>query len=189
VNKQELINHLEVIANAELPHRFYQYKKDELRELVHYADNIVDFQNAGLDKLFESMSLTMKYIPNFVLISLTQRYLEPALAARITQKLTMKQITTVGNGLPADYLAEVSRYQEVQLSARIFEKLDQQHSLAILKVLCIKRPLKVLDLYASLITRHQQFVADELDLTTINEKELRAEGRKTAYSELSQLQR
>ena len=185
MKKRQLLNHLESLANHELPESFYHYKEAELKNIVSFADDVVAFQTAGLDKLFESMSLAMKYIPNFVLVSLTKRFLEAPLAARITQKITLRQAVTVGDALPADYLADVTIYQESHLSATILSKLCRPHALDILSILCKSNPLKILDMYASLTTELQHYVKDTINVCSIDERELLSDSRKEAYFTIS----
>lgn len=185
VKKQQLLKHLETLANQELPESFYRYKEAEIKHIVRFADDVVAFQTAGLDKLFESMSLAMKYIPNFVLVSLTKRFLEAPLAARITQKITVSQAVTVGDGLPADYLAEVTIYQEPHLSATILAKLCRPHALDILSILCQRNPLKVLDMYSLLTSELQHFVKDTINIRSIDEEDLLSTSRKQAYFAIS----
>lgn len=185
MKKKQLLNHLESLANQELPESFYHYEEVELKHIVSFADDVVAFQTAGLDKLFESMSLAMKYIPNFVLVSLTKRFLEAPLAARITQKITIRQAVTVGDALPADYLAKVTIYQEPRLSATILAKLCRPHALDILRILCRSNPLKVLDMYSLLTSELQYFVKDTINVCRIDKRELLSASRKEAYFTIS----
>jgi len=185
LSKKRLIDHLESLANGGLPSSFYQYSENELRELADYADKVVEFQNAGLDKLFESMSLTMKYIPDFVLISLSNRFLEPPLAARITRKLKLKQITAMGNQLSPDYLAEVSFFQEVKLSARIFAALRKNHASNVLIIFSKRYPLKTLDLYPYLNPGFQKIIRENLPLDQIEQSELHSAERNKTYRQLA----
>lgn len=184
LSKKKLTDHLESLANGELPSSFYKYSENELQELADYADKVVEFQNAGLDKLFESMSLTMKYIPGFVLISLSNRFLEPPLAARITRKLKLKQITAMGNELSPDYLAEVSFFQEVTLSARIFAALKKNHASNVLIILSKRYPLKTLDLYPHLSTELKKIIIKNLPLDHINISELHSAERKKTFKQI-----
>lgn len=186
MTKKALLAHLESVANTTLPDRFYGLKENELKDLVTYADNIVAFQSAGLDKLFKSISLTMKYIPNFVLVSLTKRFLEPPLAARVTQKLTMKQVTAVGNDLTADYLAEVCLYQDNQLSADIFAALKPRHAEDILSLLCEQHPTKILDLYPKLTGTQQRWVLKTLSPQSVSKADLVSASRKEVFQQICQ---
>ncbi len=187
-NKQHLLEHLESLSNDELPDRFYSCSEKELQDLVRYANEVVAYQNAGLDKLFESVQLTLKYIPNFVIVSMCKRFLEPPLGARITQKLEMKQVVSIGNQLPATYLAEVSAYQEPRLSADILANLKQQHANRIIRLMCERYPYKVLEVFEYLTDQHQDLVVETINLLLLSTEHLHSANRKAAFKQIQRVQ-
>lgn len=115
---------------------------------------------AGLDKLFVSMSMMMKFIPNFILHSLTPKYTEPSIAARITSKLTIKQSVGITAGLPSDYVGETSVYLAPRHAAEILEGLKKDKIKSIVEYMVVNHPLKALD-----ITEHLS--ADTLKLCAL----------------------
>ncbi len=157
----------------------------QLHELRVYIEAIVKRDEAGLDKLFESMSLMMKFIPNFILHSLTPKYTEPAIAARITNKLTIKQSVGVTAGLPVDYVAETSVYMKPHHAAEILEALKGEKIKAIVEYMIVKHPLKALDISEYLSEKTLKHFAPFAGHFLLNENELSAK-RKAALLRLQQ---
>ena len=101
-----------------------------------------------MDGLFQSMSQTMKYIPNFLLQSLAQKFIEPPIAARITVRLTLKQATGVAAGLPPEYVAECALYLDNPYAAEFLSALPKKHRALCIQALMERYPLKALDVLA-----------------------------------------
>ena len=187
MTKQELMTHLESLSNSELPPGMYKYNKQQLVDLVEYADSVCKFQNAGLDKLFDAISQCMKYIPKFVLVSLAKRFLEAPLAARITRRLTLKQAASMGNELAPEYLAEVTFFQEPELSANILGELKSKQAKAILSCLADQHPLKVLDIFCLLPEELQGYSKEVMNESKINREDLHSLARKSSYEKIFSL--
>ena len=145
-NQQDKLNYLAELTETSTPTFFNTLSETELAELETYIKSVVSNGEAGLDRLFESMSMMMKFIPNFILHAITPKYIEPSIAARITSKLTIKQALGVTTGLPIVYIGDTSAYLESQLAAEILSGIKKNRVEQILAYLVSKHPLKTLDI-------------------------------------------
>ena len=55
----------------------------ELAELRGYVERVLEHRTRGLDKLFQAAATSTRYIPNFILKSIIDAFVEPIVAARI----------------------------------------------------------------------------------------------------------
>lgn len=118
--KQNTLVYLEsLIESGEVAEEIRQLDEQTLLAVRQLVDKILERERAGLDSLFSSMTHTMKFIPNMLLQTLTARYIEPPIAARITVKLSNKQAVAVANGLKPDYVADTSRYMPAYEAAKL----------------------------------------------------------------------
>lgn len=145
-SQQDTLNYLAELTGNSTPAFFNALSEKELTELESYVKSVIDRGEAGLDRLFESMSMMMKFIPNFILHAITPKYIEPSIAARITSKLTVKQALGVTTGLPIEYIGDTSAYLESQLAAEILSGIKKNRVEQILAYLVNKHPLKTLDI-------------------------------------------
>ena len=146
-SQQDNLNHLAELTEISTPSFFNTLSEDNLNELKEYVDTIVSKGETGLDKLFESMSLMMKFIPNFILHAITPKYIEPSIAARITSKLTVKQSLGVTSGLPAEYIGDTAAYLDSQHAADILSGIKKNKIKQIIEYVVNKHPLKALDIF------------------------------------------
>ena len=145
-SQQDKLNYLAELTEVSTPAFFNTLPETELTELVAYVESVVSRGEAGLDRLFESMSMMMKFIPNFILHAITPKYIEPSIAARITSKLTVKQALGVTTGLPIEYIGDTSAYLDNHLAAEILSGIKKNRVEQILVYLINKHPLKALDI-------------------------------------------
>lgn len=134
------------LTEAPTPTFFRELSEPQLDELRNYIECVVNRDQAGLDRLFESMSMMMKFIPNFILHSITPKYIEPSIAARITNKLTVKQALGVTTGLPIDYIGETAVYLESRHAAEILIGLKTSKIKQVIEYVIDKHPPKALDI-------------------------------------------
>jgi hypothetical protein len=144
--QQEMLNHLAELTETATPAFFNSLSEKELTELESYVKSVVTRGEAGLDSLFESMSMMMKFIPNIILHAITPKYIEPSIAARITSKLTVKQALGVTTGLPIEYIGDTSAYLESKHAADILSGIKKNRIKLILAYLASNHPLKALDI-------------------------------------------
>ena len=140
------LDYLIELTEDSIPSFINTLSSNDVQELRDYIQSIVDRDEAGLDKLFESMSMMMKFIPNFILHSLTPKYIEPSIAARITNKLTVKQALGVTTGLPIEYIGETSAYMDSRHAAEILTGLKPKVLKPVIDYVFQHHPLKALDI-------------------------------------------
>jgi hypothetical protein len=145
-SQQENLNYLAELTETSPPSFLNELSEDHLNQLKVYVDVIIRKNESGLDKLFESMSMMMKFIPNFILHAITPKYIEPSIAARITSKLTIKQALGVTSGLPVEYIGDTAAYLDSQHAADILSGIKNNKIEQIITYMVKKHPLKVLDI-------------------------------------------
>jgi len=145
--QQDNLNYLAELTETSTPPFFNKLSEENLNELRTYVDTVVKKDEAGLDKLFESMSMMMKFIPNFILHSITPKYIEPAIAARITSKLTVKQSLGVTSGLPIEYIGDTAAFLDSKHAADILSGIKKNKIEQIITYVVSNHPLKTLDIF------------------------------------------
>ena len=135
MTKSEILERLSDLSSVELSREIESFSLEQLREVSNLVDGILDKERAGLDSLFAVMTHTMKFIPNLLLISLTPKYIEPPIAARICAELTVKQAVSIANGLRPEYVAEASRYMSLELAKQVLTNMKSTKALKALSVL------------------------------------------------------
>jgi len=146
--KEKHIEFLEQLTGEALPECFARLNAGETEKIHAWVSSVLEKERAGLDKLFDAMTHTFKYIPNFLLIAITNKYIEAPIAARITEKLTLKQAVSIASGLPADYVSDTSLYLDSSFAAELLVALPKKLAKQIVESLVQKQPLKVLDVFA-----------------------------------------
>jgi hypothetical protein len=144
--QQENLKYLAGLTETTSPSFLHELSEHDVSQLKEYMVSIIDKNEAGLDKLFESMSMMMKFIPNFILHTITPKYIEPSIAARITSKLTLKQSVGVTAGLPVEYIGDTAAFLESQLAANILSGNRKSKIEKIITYMVDKYPLKALDI-------------------------------------------
>ena len=145
MEKEKVLAHLQSLTEQGLPEILVELDDDSLNAVEDLVAGILEKERAGLDSLFSSMTHTMKFIPNLLLQTLTSKYIEPPIAARITAKLTTKQAVAIANGLKPEYVAETNRYMEGHHAAELLEKMNTKKAKQAL-LYCIENyPSKALD--------------------------------------------
>lgn len=146
-NQQESLNYLNELTENSTPSFFHKLSEEELIELTNYVVSVVEKDNAGLDSLFESMSMMMKFIPNFILHAITPKYIAPSIAARITSKLNLKQTLGVTSGLPIEYIGDTAAYLDNPLAAEILSGIKQNRIPQVFEYMVKNHPYKALDIF------------------------------------------
>jgi len=146
-SQQDNLNYLAELTETSTPSFFNELSEGHLNELRIYVDTVVNKNEAGLDKLFESMSMMMKFIPNFILHSITPKYIEPSIAARITSKLSVKQSLGVTSGLPVEYIGDTAAFLDSQHAADILSGIKKNKIEQIIAYVMSNHPLKALDIF------------------------------------------
>jgi len=146
--KEQHIEFLEQLTGEALPEFFNHLNASDTEKIHTWVSSVITKERAGLDKLFDAMTHTFKYIPNFLLIAITNKYIEAPIAARITEKLSLKQAVAIAGGLSVDYVGETSLYLNSQFAAELLLALPKKQAKQIIESLAQKHPLSVLDVFA-----------------------------------------
>lgn len=145
---KQTLERLEGHAEVVLPAFFYDLNKTDAKELDSWVAAVIARERAGLDKLFDAMTHTFKYIPNFILVAITNKYIEAPIAARITEKLSLKQAVAIATGLSVDYVGETALYLDRSFAAELLEALPKKQAKKIVEFLAQEHPMIVLDVFA-----------------------------------------
>lgn len=170
--KQEHIEFFESLSERDLPQALSKMSEANLEAMKDYMEGILEKERAGLDRLFESMSPTMKYIPNFLLVALTKKFIDAPIAARITEKLQMKQAVSVAGGLSSDYVAQVAFYLEADLAAELLQALPKKFAKEVLAELANTHPLCLLDILSHANTKTYKLVEDTRFVASLDEDKM-----------------
>lgn len=141
---------LEELMDREVDEALQSLDDQQLDAVKACVDSILERERAGLDSLFSSMTHTMKFIPNLLLQSLTARYIEPPIAARICDKLTLKQAVAVANGLKPEYLAETNSYMASHQAAELLSGMQKKKASQTLVYAITHYPAKAIDVMVCL---------------------------------------
>lgn len=120
----------------------------QVEDVRHLVDSIITRETSGHDKFYESMAMMMKYVPNFILHSIAPKYIEPAIAAKITSNLSLKQILGVTAGMPVEYVGDAAVNMESSLSAEVLGGLKKKMATQVIEYLVSSHPLAMLDILA-----------------------------------------
>ena len=145
--KEQHIEFLEQLTGEALPEFFNHLNATETENIHNWVASVIAKERAGLDKLFDAMTHTFKYIPNFILVAITNKYIEPPIAARITEKLSLKQAVAIACGLSVDYVGDTALYLDSQFAAELLLALPKKQTKQIVESLVHKHPLTVLDVF------------------------------------------
>jgi hypothetical protein len=146
--KEKHIEFLEKLTGEALPEFFNDLNAGDTENIHAWISSVIAKERAGLDKLFDAMTHTFKYIPNFILIAITNKYIEAPIAARITEKLSLKQAVSIAGGLSVDYVGETALYLNSQFAAELLAALSKKQAKSVVELLAQKHPLNILDVFA-----------------------------------------
>lgn len=146
VNKDVYIEYLEHHINGPLPEAIKHCDAQQLRLHKDLVERVLEKEQAGLDKFFDSASQILKYLPNFIAVAITNKYIEPPIAARITPKLELKHSISIAKSLAASYVCEMVTYLEDQYATEFLQALAQKQRLEVVEQLYNLYPLRLLDM-------------------------------------------
>ena len=148
IKRQEIIEQLELLSEDFVPEEITKVKDEELVALLGLVNSILDKERSGIDRMLESISQTLRYIPNFLILAITNKYIDPTIAARITAKLPLKQSVSIAKGLPADYIGEAAVFMSPDLACNILNALPRKNARLMIRYLFTAHPLRVLDIFS-----------------------------------------
>lgn len=141
------IQYLEKLTGDNLPASIHSLSEDVLQDVVDYTREVVDIKTRGVDKAFEMTSVTIKFIPNFILFPLIKSYIEPPIAARIVKVLTTKQALDIASGLSEEYIAETAIFMDDKQAGEILASLRERLAIRVVRLAFDKKPIKLLDIF------------------------------------------
>ncbi len=114
---------------------------DELLvECKSLVDSALEIEREGFDRFFESISQTLKYIPNFIAVAITAKYIDPPIAARITTNLPLKNSVQIAKGLKSEYICETAPFLELTYVAELLNALPKKQSQEVTSLLRKRYP-------------------------------------------------
>ncbi len=180
------LDYLIELSEGHLPAFIETLEPHDRHELRNYVESVMVRRDAGLDKLFESTSLVMKFIPNVILHSITCRYIDPPLAARIANKLTVRQAIGVTAGLPIEYIGETAAYLHNRHAVEILEGLKPELIAAVFEYLMSNYPLRGLDILEFASERTLRMASSMIDSHLFDESVL-SHRRREVLNKLARL--
>ena len=152
------------LTEKKIPDFIRELSSSELDKMREYVQNVIDYATFGLDELYQSISMTIKFVPNFILIPITKKFIKPPIAAGVTGKLDLKSAVGLANGLPIEYLGEVALYTESKLSAAIVSKISKIKAEKCIEYEALNHPVKALEVGQYLDDSLLKVAARHLDL-------------------------
>lgn len=136
------------LTGGDKPSLLSELTHQQVEDVRHLVDRIITRETNGHDKFYESMAMMMKYVPNFILHSIAPKYIEPAIAAKITSNLSLKQILGVTAGMPVEYVGDAAVNMDSSLSAAVLAGLKKKMATQVIEYLVSTHPLAMLDILA-----------------------------------------
>ncbi len=174
------IESLERLSESDLPKAIMGLNDEQFFALNQLVEDVLARERKGFDRFFESMSQTLKYIPNFLVLAITNKYIDPPIAARITSKLPIKNAVHIAKGLSVDYICETAIYMEEAYAAELLGKVPKKLTESVITKLMAEHPLRVLDIFEFADTRlcklasasGSDYSEIEIDLNEVRKKTL-----------------
>jgi hypothetical protein len=144
--REQNLEALERLCESELDKSILALDDESFNAVSQLVNEVLDRERKGFDRFFESISQTLKYIPNFIVLAITNKYIDPPIAARITSKLPIKNAVQIAKGLSVSYITETAIYLDEAYAAELLAKLPKKTAIAIVSALNSSHPLRLLDI-------------------------------------------
>ena len=168
----DIFAYLETLTKKPVPTRLTALDDEVLGDIEVLLSDVLERERAGLDSLFSSMTHTMKYIPNLLLQSLTTRYIEPPIAARICEDLSVKQSVGVANGLDSLYVAQTCEYMSAQYAAELVSLMNKKKASAALALVLANSPHVAVAVFENLSRKTLVSLVSSADIKAVSAAEL-----------------
>ena len=149
-SKDTNLQFIEKLLGEDLPESLHNLPEETRADIANIVKKSLEIANQGVDKAFEMTSVTIKFIPNFIILSLINSYIEPAIAARLVKVLTHRQVLDIASGLKKEYIGETLVYLEENIAADLLQKMKLLKAKEAIGIAFQKKPLKVLDIMSCL---------------------------------------
>ena len=141
------VEYLERLSESELDRKILELDDTTFSAVSDLVENLLARERQGFDRFFESISQTLKYLPNFLVLAITNKYIDPPIAAHITSKLPIKNAVQIAKGLSTRYVCETAVYLDEAYAARLLQQLPKKSACEIITLLVAEHPLKALDIF------------------------------------------
>lgn len=146
LGKEDYLEFLERLSDQPVPELLRSAK--DRAAVQRWVQGVLDNERAGMDRMFESISHTLRFIPNVIINAITVKYIDAPIAARITAKLSIKQAAPLADGLPVEYIAESTAHLEPRLAAQLLAAMKPKRVKLVIERMMTQHPHKVLDIFA-----------------------------------------
>jgi hypothetical protein len=143
---EEYLEFLERLSDQPVP-ELLRTANDRVA-VQRWVQAVLDNERAGMDRMFESISHTLRFIPNVIINAITVKYIAAPIAARITAKLSLKQAASLADGLPTEYIGEAAVHLEPRLAAELLSAMKPKRAEPVIRRLMTLHPLKLLDVFS-----------------------------------------
>ncbi len=123
-SKNENLSYLNGLHEEGAPDFFENLPEQELAELRAFFDTIIHRKTAGMDKMFEASNTMIKFMPTFLIQTITNRFIEPPIAAKISEQLTVKDTVNLGKSFSIEYVGQVTVYMRTEYACRVMEATE-----------------------------------------------------------------
>ena len=141
-----LIKDLMEKTGKPVPTFFTELSDENLQALHQYTNDVVDHATDGLDELYSGMSMTMKYIPTFMLVKMTTKFIKPAISAGISAKLPLKDALKINPKFPVEYACDVASHLESEYAAKMLKDLKIARTEELMTHMIENHTVKALDI-------------------------------------------
>ena len=129
-----------------VPTFFTELSDENLQSLHQYTNDVVAHGTDGLDDLYSGMSMTMKYIPTFMLVKMTIRFIKPAISAGISAKLPLKDVPKINPKFPVEYACDVASHLESEYAGKMLKELKIARTEELMTYMIENYTVKALDI-------------------------------------------
>lgn len=146
IEQKNMLKELIEWTDGPVPDFFKSLPDDRLSELHSYVHKVVEYETDGFDSLYQGMSQTMKYLPTFMLVKMSVKFVKPAISAGVTAKLSLKDAIKLSPHFPVEYACEVGNHLDSEFAAKIYSGLKDDRIEKILEYMIENNPGKALNI-------------------------------------------
>lgn len=145
---QEDLQWLEEWAGGEVPELLETLNPEILHAVRTFIEKVYENKLELVRKAIRSNELTLKFIPNFIIIHILKNFIEPEMAAIIAETLSFDLTLPIIKGLDIEYIAQAAVYLKPDFTSQILKKISLSRANQILNRILEIHPLKALDILA-----------------------------------------
>lgn len=157
-SKEDDLQWLEEWSGGEVPEIFETLNPQVTHSFREFVEKTYEKKLELVRKAIRSNELTLKFIPNFIIVHILKNFIEPEMAAIIAETLSMDLTLPIIRSLDVEYISQAAIHLKPEFTAQILEKLGVNKSNQILNRILELNPLKALDVlfyYSQRIDRNK----------------------------------